>query len=98
MRYSSLASADGTKFHTPEAHSSFGLNRFQYKINKLSKAEKEHVLVRIKPSNFTDWEKKKPACAWKCCFELSFNPMSLTVPVWVIEESIYGYNQGNFFS
>jgi len=39
MQYSSLASADGTEFHTPEVNPSFGLTRFQYNINKLSKAE-----------------------------------------------------------
>ena len=39
MRYSSLASADRTEFHTPEVHPSFGLTRFQYNINKVSKAE-----------------------------------------------------------
>ena len=34
-----------------------GLTRAEYNINKLSRAENDLVVTRIKPNILTDWEK-----------------------------------------
>jgi hypothetical protein len=52
-----LAAVDGMEFHTVEAYSGLGLTRVKYNVNKLSRVEKEHVLVRFNPNIFTDWGK-----------------------------------------
>jgi len=43
-----LESVNVMEFHTVEAYYSWGLTRVKYGINKLSRVEKEWVIVRIK--------------------------------------------------
>jgi hypothetical protein len=59
MRSSLLESAIITEFQATEAYSSSELMKAKYSISRLSKVEKENVIVRISPSNFNACEKRK---------------------------------------
>jgi hypothetical protein len=52
-----LSLVDIVEFHTCETHSRMGLIGVVYNVNKLSGLKKESVIVLIKPSILTDWEK-----------------------------------------
>ena len=45
------------EFHTVDAYSSWGLTSVKYNINKLSRVQKEQIIVQTKFSIFMDWEK-----------------------------------------
>ena len=57
MRSGFMASWVVIEFHTVEEFSSLGLITATYNINKLSRVEKEEVMVRVKPSILTGWDK-----------------------------------------
>jgi hypothetical protein len=58
MRSSLLKSVIVKEFQAIEAYSSIDLIKAKYSISRLSKAEKENVIVRISPSNFNACEKR----------------------------------------
>jgi hypothetical protein len=46
------------EFQAAEAYSSLDLTKAKYSISRLSMAEKENIIARISPSNFSAREKR----------------------------------------
>ena len=69
-----------------EPYSSLGLTSVKYTISKLSRVEKELVIVRIQLKILGKiWSK----CAQKCRVESSCTPRSLTVSIQVYTRHIH---------
>jgi hypothetical protein len=62
IRSSLLESVFVIEFQATEAYSNLGLTKTVYSIKRLSKVEKENVIVRMNPSNFIVCENKKSTC------------------------------------
>jgi hypothetical protein len=58
-RSSLLESVTVTEFQATEAYSSWDLTKAKYSISRLSRVEKEIVIVQISPSNLSEFKKRK---------------------------------------
>jgi hypothetical protein len=59
LRTSLLKSVIVTEFQVTEAYSSLDRTKAKYSISRLFMVERENVILRISPSNFSECEERK---------------------------------------
>jgi hypothetical protein len=93
MCSSLLESVIVTEFRAAGAYSSFNLTKAKYSISRLSKVEKENVIVLISPSNFSACQKIKSIWQWKWSLQSICSPKSLIQSVRNVNEFPSLYRQ-----